>query len=52
MPAICACLDELLNRFQAGPQADDTAALALRLLAFPKPAPRRPLTSRLPRAES
>jgi PAS domain S-box-containing protein len=29
---LLAGLDELLNRFQVGPQADDTAALALRLL--------------------
>jgi serine phosphatase RsbU (regulator of sigma subunit) len=29
---LLACLDETLNRFQVGPQADDTAALALRRL--------------------
>jgi PAS domain S-box-containing protein len=28
---LLACLDQALNRFQVGPQADDTAALALRL---------------------
>jgi PAS domain S-box-containing protein len=29
---LLACLDERLNEFQVGPQADDTAALALRLI--------------------
>jgi serine phosphatase RsbU (regulator of sigma subunit) len=36
---LLACLDELLNRFQVGPQADDTAALALRLLPVRAAAP-------------
>ena len=30
-----ACLDEGLNAFQVGAQADDTAALALRLVGVP-----------------
>jgi hypothetical protein len=43
---LLACLDELLNRFQVGPQADDTAALALRRLPVREPAAKPPLTTR------
>jgi PAS domain-containing protein len=42
---LLARLDEILNRFQVGPQADDTAALALRLLPVREPAARPPLTA-------
>jgi PAS domain S-box-containing protein len=45
---LLACLDELLNRFQVGPQADDTAALALRLLPVHEPAV-KPLLASPPR---
>lgn len=33
---LLTCLDQALNRFQVGPQADDTAALALRLAVEPQ----------------
>ena len=33
---LLTCLDTALSRFQVGPQADDTAALALRLAAEPQ----------------
>lgn len=41
------CLDEALNRFQVGAQADDTAALALRLTARREPARLHPREHRL-----
>jgi PAS domain S-box-containing protein len=34
---LLACIDKALNEFQVGPQADDTAALALRLSATSQP---------------
>jgi serine phosphatase RsbU (regulator of sigma subunit) len=35
---LLACLEQALSRFQVGPQADDTAALALRLAGEAQPA--------------
>jgi serine phosphatase RsbU (regulator of sigma subunit)/PAS domain-containing protein len=35
---LLGCLDQALSRFQVGPQADDTAALALRLAGDPETA--------------
>lgn len=39
---LLTCLDKALSRFQVGQQADDTAALALRLVAQPVPAAHGP----------
>jgi serine phosphatase RsbU (regulator of sigma subunit) len=46
---LLACLDEKLNRFQVGPQADDTAAIALRLAPVLEPA-EKPARNSLPGA--